>query len=155
MARRVYFCFHYQNDIFRVNQIRNANIVEGVASAGFIDASIWEGAKKKGPSTIRKMIDDAFIGTTVTVVLIGSQTAGREYIDYEIAKSFERKNGLLGIYIHNLKDQFSRTDIKGRNPFTDVLTHFGPLVKTYDWVYDHGYNNFGRWVEDAYKQMNP
>lgn len=155
MSRRVFFSFHYQNDIFRVNQIRNANIVEGVASAGFIDASIWEGAKKKGDSAIKKMIDDSLIGTTVTAVLIGSQTAGRDYIDYEIRKSFERKNGLLGIYIHNLKNQFGKTDFKGKNPFTDVLTYFGPSVRTYDWTYDDGYDNFGKWVEDAYKQMNP
>jgi hypothetical protein len=155
MARRVFFSFHYQNDIFRVNQIRKANIVEGVASAGFIDASIWEEVKKKGDSAIKKMIDDSLIGTTVTAVLIGSQTAGREYIDYEIRKSFGRNNGLLGIYIHNLKNQFSKTDTKGKNPFIEELSIFGPCVKTYDWVYDNGYDNFGNWVEDAYKQMNP
>jgi hypothetical protein len=129
-------------------------MVEGVAAAGFKDASLWEETTRKGGAAIKKLIDVALVGTTVTAVLIGSKTAGREYIDYEINQSFSKNNGLLGIYIHNLEDQNGKTDIRGRNPFVDVLTSFGPHVKTYDWIYDDGYDNIGKWVEDAYKQMN-
>ena len=84
MARRVFFSFHYQRDIWRVNQIRNLDQIVGTAAAGFTDASLWEEAKKKGDAVIKKMIDDALYNTSVTIVCIGSQTAGRKYINYEI-----------------------------------------------------------------------
>jgi hypothetical protein len=163
MARSVFFSFHYQNDIWRVNQVRNSNIVEGVAAAGFRDASLWEETKKRGDAAINKLIDDALNGTTVTAILIGSKTAGREYIDYEIKQSYARRNGLLGIYVHNIKNEYGRTDIQGRNPFSDYhITNsdnttrvLSDIFHTYDWVYGDGYHNFGDWVEAAYKQMNP
>lgn len=46
MARRVFFSFHYQRDIWRVNQIRNIGEIVGTAAVGFHDASLWEEAKK-------------------------------------------------------------------------------------------------------------
>lgn len=116
MARRVFFSFHYQRDIWRVNQIRNIGEIVGTAAAGFHDASLWEEAKKKGDAVIKAMIDDALNQTSVTVVCIGAATAGRKYIDYEIARSIARGNGLVGIQINELKDQFGRTDPVGATP---------------------------------------
>src|SRR6266436_2221305 len=104
MARRVFFSFHYQNDIFRANQIRNSHIVEGCAAAGFQDGSLWEEAKRKGDAAVKALIDNGLQNTSVTVVLIGSETASRKYVTYEIEQSIARGNGLLGIYIHHLKD---------------------------------------------------
>jgi hypothetical protein len=66
MARRVFFSFHYQNDVWRANQVRNSHIVDGTAAAGFQDGSLWEEAKKKGDAAIKKLIDDGLSGTTVT-----------------------------------------------------------------------------------------
>lgn len=114
--RRVFFSFHYQRDIWRVNQIRNLDQIVGCAAAGFQDASLWEEAKKKGESTVKKMIDDGLNGTSVTVVFIGAQTSNRKYINYEIEKSIARGNGLVGIQIHDLKDKDGRTDAVGATP---------------------------------------
>ena len=98
MARRVFFSFHYQKDIWRTNVVRNSNVVEGAAAAGFQDASLWEEAKKKGDAAIKKMINlNALEGTSVTVVLIGAETAQRTYVTYEIEQSIAKGNGLLGI----------------------------------------------------------
>lgn len=159
MPRRVFFSFHYQNDVWRVNVIRNAHIVEGTAAAGFQDASLWEEAKRKGDSAIKALIDRGLEGTTVTAVLIGSQTASRTYVKYEIDKSIERGNGLIGVYIHNIKDRYGNTAVKGTNPFDKLYwTRNGQNIylsshySTYDWIADRGYENLGRWVEDAAKQ---
>lgn len=150
MARRVYFAFHYQRDIFRVNVVRNSHVVEGVAAAGFSDGSLWEEAKRKGDSAIKAIIDKGMEGTTVTAVLIGAQTAYREYVEYEINQSWKRGNGLLGIYIHNINDAvFKRPDVMGEDPFVK----FGYKgIQTYDWVVNGGYENIGKWVEAAYNQ---
>lgn len=116
MARTVFFSFHYQQDVWRVNQIRNIPEIVGTAAAGFKDASLWESAKAKGDKEIKALIDHALRGTSVTVVCIGTATAGRKYIDYEIQKSLDRGNALVGIQIHHLLDKDGLTDPVGRTP---------------------------------------
>jgi hypothetical protein len=116
MARRVFFSFHYQRDVWRVNQIRNIHNVIGTAAAGFQDASLWEEAKKKEDASIKRLIDKGLENTSVTVVCIGYKTAGRKYINYEINQSLERGNGLVGIQIHHLKDKDGKTDPVGDIP---------------------------------------
>lgn len=132
MSRRVFFSFHYQRDIWRVNQIRNIDQILGTAAAGFQDASLWEESKKKGDATIKAMIDEGLKNTSVTVVCIGGATAGRKYIDYEIEQSIKRGNGIVGIQIHELKDKDGKTDSVGTAP--NALVSAG--VKIYKYV-DH------------------
>lgn len=143
MARKVFFSFHYGRDISRANVVRNSWVTKDKGTAGFLDASLWEEAKAKGDAAIKRLIDDQMVGTTVTAVLIGSQTSERAYVQYEINKSIERGNGLLGIYIHNIKDLSGNVASKGLNPLT-------ARYKTYDWIADNGYANLGPWVEAAY-----
>jgi len=116
MARRVFFSFHYQRDIWRVNQIRSMPNIIGSTAAGFQDASLWEEARKKGDAAIKKLIDEGLQNTSVTVVCIGAKTAGRKYINYEIQKSIERGNGIVGIQIHHLKNQKGEVDEPGDTP---------------------------------------
>jgi hypothetical protein len=116
MARRTFFSFHYQRDIWRVNQIRNIPNITGCSAAGFQDASLWEEAKKKGDAAIKKLIDDGLKNTSVTVVCIGGKTAGRKYINYEIDQSIKRGNGIVGIQIHELKNSDGDKDSVGNTP---------------------------------------
>lgn len=132
MARRVFFSFHYDRDIWRVNQIRNIGEIVGTSAAGFSDCSLWEEAKTKGDAAIKALIDEALKNTSVTVVCIGSKTAGRKYIDYEISQSIARGNGIVGIQIHELKNKNGETDSVGTTP--TGLTNAG--VKVYKYV-DH------------------
>lgn len=132
MARRVFFSFHYQRDIWRVNQIRNIPNVIGTSAAGFQDASLWEEARKKGDEAIKKLINAGLENTSVTVVCIGAKTAGRKYINYEIEQSIQRGNGLVGIQIHHLKDQNEDTDSLGEIPYKLTANDY----KVYKYV-DH------------------
>jgi hypothetical protein len=116
MARHVFFSFHYQRDIVRVNQIRNLPEIVDEAAAGFKDSSLWEEAKRKSDDAVKKLIDVGLIGTTVTVVCIGNKTAGRKFINYEIQKSIDRGNGILGVQIHHLKNFAGETDPAGETP---------------------------------------
>lgn len=141
MARRVFFSFHYQNDVWRANQIRNLDIVVGQAAAGFQDASLWEATKLKGDDALKKLINDGLSGTTVTVVLIGEKTAQRKWIKYEIAQSIARGNGLLGVFIHNRKDQNGNTSARGAIP-QGLLDAKAPC---YEWEQ----SKFGEWIEKA------
>ena len=111
--------------------------------------------KKQGDAAIQKWIDNEMNGTSVTVVLIGSQTANRPWVNYEIIESAKRGNGLLGVYIHNVKDLNGKTDSAGLNPFSFIRWDNGrgrPLsdtYPTYDWVANDGRKNLSAWVESA------
>jgi len=120
MARRAYFAFHYQNDIWRVNEVRMSWVTQDRQSAGFYDASLWEEAKIQSDLGIKRMINSGLQNTSVTCVLIGSEPSKRRWVQYEIIKSFDRGNALLGVYIDGLKDQNGKTSIKGGDPFDDL-----------------------------------
>ncbi|MES0022310.1 MULTISPECIES: TIR domain-containing protein [unclassified Mesorhizobium] len=122
MAYRTFFSFHYQRDIWRVNIVRNSNIIDGAAAAGWHDASLWEEAKRQGDAAIKRLIDKGLERTSVTVVCIGAQTASRKYVGYEIEQSALRGNLLLGVRIHHLRDQFGSADSPGFVP---------PLLSSY------------------------
>lgn len=147
MAHRTFFSFHYEKDVWRSSIVRNSAKLKSSITPEFIDASLWEEAKGKGRAAIQKLIDDALVGTTVTAVLIGSDTASREWVKYEIDESVDRGNGLFGIYIHKIEDKDGETATKGSNPLPSGYP-------TYDWVDDDGYSNLGTWVDDAYDEAN-
>lgn len=114
MARNVFFSFRYAH-VFRVNQIRSMPNVIGSAAAGFRDASLWESAKNR-EATIKRMIDENLKGTSVTVVCITSGIKDRKWINYEIDKSLERGNGLVGIQLHHLTDPINPNARVGGTP---------------------------------------
>lgn len=117
MAKRCFFSFHYQDVIdFRANVVRNHNITKD-DNGGFFDASIWESSKKQGESTLKRLINGGLDNTSVTVALIGSQTYARRWVQYEIMKSIERGNSLLGIYINGIKGKDGAVKANGPNPF--------------------------------------
>lgn len=141
MARHTFFSFHYERDVWRAGQIRNSWVTQDRVASGFFDKAAWEEVKKKGDAAIKAWIDKQLVGTTVTVVLIGAETAVRDYVKYEITRSWARGNALLGIYIHNLKDASQKTDTKGDNPFSQWSFERADAVvsiPTYDWVSDNG-----------------
>jgi hypothetical protein len=145
MARRAFFSFHYERDLWRVNVVRNNGEVEGVSAAGFYDVSLWEESKRKGEVAVKKLIDAGLNGTAVTVVLIGMETAYREFVSYEIKRSVARGNGILGIRINNIKDQFGHTDPAG--PIPAALTAISAEIYTWD------YGKLGQWVEKALQNV--
>ncbi len=114
MKRKVFYSFHYEKDVFRVQQVRNIGKLEGNPLA---TPNTWEEIKRKGDKEIQKWIDENLAGKSCLVVLIGEDTAKRKWVKYEIQKAWNEGKGVLGIYIHNLKDPKSGKCGKGRNPF--------------------------------------
>ena len=156
MVRHLFPSFHYDNDLWRANKVRNSWVTQDRDTAGFVDAAEWEEVKEEGESAIENWIDEQMSNTSVTVVLIGEKTHNRKWVNREIEKSVEKGKGLIGIHIHNLKDRDDNTCSKGPNPLSShsmtVDSEERPLsdiYDTYDWANDDGYNNLGSWVEDA------
>lgn len=155
MSRKIFFSFHFQRDAWRAGQVRNSNLLANEDEYGVIDSVEWEKVEREGDAAIKRWIDDQLKYTSVTVVLIGAETAERDWIDYEIRKSWDRGNALLGLRIHNVKDQKSNTDHPGPNPLDKIClvdgTALSSMFKTYDWVSDDGRSNLGQWVETAFQ----
>lgn len=160
MARRAFYSFHYQPDNWRASQVRNMGVVEGNKPATDND---WESVKKGGDKAIQKWIDDQLSGRSCAVVLIGAKTAGRKWINYEIEKAWSDGKGVLGVYVHNLKDSAEKQSTKGSNPFDEFTIDSGrkklsSVVKAYDPpyvtstnVYKHIADNLADWIEEAIK----
>lgn len=156
MARKVFYSFHYVPDCWRAAEVRNAGVVEGNYP---ISDNDWEQVKKGGDAAIQAWIDKQFIGRSCAVVLIGSQTAGRKWINYEIEKAWGDRKGVVGIYIHNLKNAEGKQATKGLNPFRGISiggVALSSVVQAYDPpfilstdVYDYIKTNLEGWVEEA------
>lgn len=157
MARRVFFSFHYERDNQRASVVRNSDVTkDSVEGAGFIDAADWEKVEKEGEDAIKKWIADQLHGTTITIVLIGAETSGRKWVRYELQESYKRKNGMLGIYINNIKDWNGNIESQGSNQFGELgkdeqgkPVYFWDKYHLYDWEKDKGYENLGKWIEAA------
>ena len=161
MARRVFFSFHYQHDIFRVSQVRNSGVTKGnYEQSGFIDHADWESLERQGDEAIKRWINGQLNGASVIVVLIGAESFDRPWVNYEIQQGYADGKGMLGIFIHQLKDpRTGQPDYNGRNPFENIYIansnprrYLSALYPVYDWVLDNGYANFANWVETAARQ---
>jgi len=125
--------------------VRNSWVAQGKEAAGFIDAADFENLKRKGDIAIKNWIDNQLKGTSVTVVLVGDKTCDSRWVKYEIEKSKEIGNGLLGIDISKIKDLQGNTSER-----------CGEIPKGYNfylWFKEDGYNNLGGWIEKAAKDV--
>lgn len=133
MARRVFYSFHYKPDCWRASQVRNIGMIEGNQPASDND---WESITRGGEVAIKRWIDRQMQGRSCTVVLIGSATTGRKWINYEIEKSWKDGKGLVGIYIHNLKvPNQVLSPPPGTNPFAGFKVNgilLSNIVKAYN-----------------------
>lgn len=154
--RQIFYSFHYDNDVFRVQQIRNIGALEDNKPVSVND---WETVKKGGDNSIQKWIDDNLKYKSCVVVLVGEETANRKWVKYEIRKAWELGKGLVGIHIHNLKDPRTGKSSKGNNPFDqftfDDGTKLSSIVNCYNPSYGDAYkdikDNLEDWIEEAIK----
>jgi len=149
----VFYSFHFDNDVFRVQQIRNMGVIDGNEP---VSANDWEQLKRAGVGAVERWIDSNMKYKRCVVVLIGSQTATRPWVQYEIKKAWRERRGLLGIYIHNLKCPRTGTCVKGRNPFELFNVGGRPmvsLVQAHDPSSSDAYGDIARnmqnWVASA------
>jgi hypothetical protein len=116
MPRYTFFSFCYEDvKNFKVNVVRNSWLLNH-SSDTFIDGSIWEKEKSKGPTLIKNLIEKGLKKTSVTAILIGNETADRRWVKYEIVKSFEKGNGILAIHINRIRGKEQEISARGLNP---------------------------------------
>jgi len=133
MAKRVFFSFHYQDVVdFRANVVRNHWMAKPDRDeSGYFDASLWEEAKKKGDIALKRLINGGLDRTTVTCVLVGTDTYERPWVRYEICKSIVRGNKLFAVHINSIKGKNQATKTLGENPFSWIAVEFSDDASKY------------------------
>jgi hypothetical protein len=135
-------------------------VVEGNRPAS---DNAWEAITTRGSGAIERWIDAQLYGKSCAVVLIGAGTAGRKWINYEIARAWEEGKGVFGIHVNGLKDLSGSQAQRGRNPFRSIQLVDGPnnillssIVNVYDPpyvtsknVYAYIRDNMYDWIENA------
>lgn len=154
--RNIFYSFHFDNDVMRVQQVRNMGVVEGNKP---VSPNTWEEVKKKGNAAIETWIDDNMKGKSCVIVLIGTDTHKRPWVKYEIQKAWKDGKGIFGIHVHNLNCPSNGKCNKGINPFDAIRFTRGDAVivpKVYDPKANDAYNdiakNLSDWVEAAIAQ---
>ncbi|MGS1120696.1 TIR domain-containing protein [Rhodanobacter sp. UC4436_H3] len=152
MARRCFYSFHFKPDCWRAATVRNIKAIESNEPTSDNDwEAIASGSDKD--AKITHWIAKQMAGRTCTVVLVGSNTANRKWINHEIVESWNAGMGVVGIRIHGLKNHQQQTSLIGANPFDYItLKRTGlPLSKVakcydpagltsqdrYDWISKH------------------
>lgn len=92
--RQVFFSFHFDKDIWRVGQVRNIGAVDGQEI--FFDNG-WEKVRLKSDTAIKAWIDSEMRMRSCIVVLIGTDTASRRWVQYEIEQAWRLGKGVVGI----------------------------------------------------------
>lgn len=156
MMRKVFYSFHFDNDNWRAGQVRNIGAVEGDKQ---VNGNKWEDIKSSSETKIKAWIDDNLKDKSCLIVLIGSQTSQRHWVDYEIKKAWELGKAVCGVYIHNLKDAYGNQSKKGKNPFenytiggksmANIVPVFDSKYSTSTYVYDDIKDNIADLVEKA------
>lgn len=134
--RQVFFSFEYDKDNWRAGQVRNMGKVSNDSTFSDND---WESVKKDSELAIKRWINAEMAKRSCIVVLIGSTTSTRKWVKYEIEKAYELGKGIVGIYVHGLKDKDGKQATKGANPFYNILTDDGHRLSNYVQAYDTGY----------------
>ena len=136
MAKRnCFYSFHYIPDNWRAATVRSIGVIDGNKPTSDND---WESITKKGDAAIKDWIAGQLKGKSCVVVLVGSNTAGRKWINHEIIKGWDDGKGVVGIYVHGLKNNDGKVSSKGANPFSSI-----------------GYGNTGRKLSTIVKCYDP
>ena len=153
--KQIFYSFHFDNDVMRVQQIRNIGALEENKP---VSVNEWEQVKRGGDKAIERWIDENMKYKNCVVVLIGSDTANRPWVRYEIEKAWNSGKGLFGIYIHNIKCPRFGFGRQGSNPFdhftlnndttrlSDLVTCYNPNALN---AYGDIANNIESWVDVA------
>lgn len=150
----VFYSFHFDNDVMRVQQVRNIGSIEGNSPT---TPNEWEKLKRSGNSAVEKWIDDNMKYKRCVIVLIGEETYNRPWVKHEITKAWNDGRALLGIHIHNIKCPRNGTSRKGKNPFDEFQFNDGrklsSVVPCYDPdpanAYQNIANNIAKWISHA------
>lgn len=154
--KTVFYSFHFERDVHRVQLVRQIGALEGQPLLG---SQEWEAVRRGGQQAIVNWIDQQMAYKRAVVVLIGQETSSRPWVLYEIERAWNAQKPLVGVHIHGLSSMGS-VDRPGADPFARVagvsgVPLFNPTQTTWQGQIDskatYAYltNNLESWVAQA------
>lgn len=150
--RPVFYSFHFGSDVMRVQMIRNIGALDGNEP---VSAQKWESLKRSGDRAVEKWIDDNMKYKQCVIVLVGTETASRPWVQFEIKKAWEENYPLFGVYIHNVNCPRGGRAARGQNPFANFNVdgvNMARLVDCHDpgpRAYQTISQNIDAWIDQA------
>jgi hypothetical protein len=129
--RCVHLAFHVEHDLHRVNQIREQLVSGEIDATGFFDLAEYERLSRGDKTSLRQVIRERVAESSVTLVLIGTETASRPFVHLQIEESIANRNGFVGIQIHGIDDQSGEPSCSGPLPLLPAEIAFPCYV--WDW----------------------
>ena len=149
--------YHHANDQYYRNEFEKlfANVYDIMVSNS---VQIGEISPLLNTETVRQKIRDEYLrDSTVTVVLIGTQTWQRKHVDWEIGSSIRDtklnpRSGLLGIFLPS----YPLTQDNKFNPFTIPPRLYKNWEKGYAKLYNWSTNPqlVQSWIHEAFQNRN-
>lgn len=97
VKRRVFVSYHHGGDQSYYDAFTRAFCDTHEV---FTDSSLERAVDSEDVEYVMRRIREQFItGTSCTIVLVGRDTWGRKYVDWEIMATLEKQHGLLGVYL--------------------------------------------------------
>lgn len=95
MARRIFISCHYKDR----QKAKGFNLLRWNKNVDFdfVGRHLLDPVDSTNRGYIQRKIKEQLKGTSATVVLIGKETADRQWVEDEIRWSLEKGNGILGI----------------------------------------------------------
>jgi len=155
---KVFVSYHHSNDdqVYRNNF---ENLFAGLHSV-MISKSVQIGDIDPNltTDTIRHKIRDEYLqDSSVTVVLIGSETWKRKHVDWEIGSSIRHtqlnpRSGLLGIILPT----YIRNDPSKYNPYTIPPRLYDNIQCKFATIYNWSDNptSVQNWIHEAFERRN-
>jgi len=95
---------------------------------------------------MRQIRENYIAGTSCTVLLVGRDTWGRKFVDWEIAATLDKQHGLLGFQLPTLPIVDGRVTVPDR--FLDNTNSGYAVWKKWDYLMaNHGMLSL--WIEEA------
>lgn len=157
MRHNIFVSYHHGNDQYYRNQFENlfSNTYDIMVSKSVQIGDINENLPTE---TIRQKIRDEYLrDSTVTIVLIGSETWKRKHVDWEIGSSirqtpYNSRSGLIGI----LLPSYPRSDMTKYNRYTIPPRLYdnieGGFAKLYNW--NDNPDDVQKWIHEAFERRN-
>jgi len=155
---KVFVSYHHANDQYY------RNLFEQLFASGGYDIMISKSVQigdidsNLQTETIRQKIRDEYLrDSTVTVVLIGTQTWQRKHVDWEIGSSirdttYNPRSGLLGIFLPTHPSYNSNT----YNPYIIPPRLYYNAKCGFSKLYDWNTNPYivQQWIHEAFENRN-
>ena len=115
----------------------------------FSDRSLGEPVRSDDPEYVNRAIrEERIVGSSVTIVLCGSWTYGRKYVDWEIRSTLHHSHGLLGVALPSARRGASGNVIVPGRLHDNITTGYAVWMGAWSWEPEAWKSA----IEDAYQR---